>query len=435
MTEWISCISCNYRFKDFIRTCPNCNKNVKSLSIGKRKNELKGATNLDSILKSNKKTPLVLSIVAFAIITTAFALNAVSESNHVSIVKLKEYALKKINEDRSKYGLSPVKLSENQAAQSHAQELVKTEKLSHWTTDGMKPYMRYSHYGGKDSVSQNVAQVSSFYTSVMLDPVSGKEYESRDVFDDAKTFLCKNGLSICLNSIDPYKSIDHLEYGMMYDDMEHGNGHRLNILDKHHTHVSLGIAYNKYYFALVQNFENKHTIWNKPASYDNSSKIVSLNGIAKDNASFAGITISYDPLPTIQTYKDNFDKESYGEGKEIAEVVQPSPSIKQYYANPNKRINIIEANKWAINDNLNSSNNTSYLTDYYNNFGGYHSQFNRFDLSNMGENNTLPGNFDISFSINDLTNKHGKGVYTINTWYKDIENEPFKSASVSLFIG
>lgn len=43
----------------------------------------------------------------------------------------------------------------NQAAQSHAEELVNTEKTYHWTLDGMKPYMRYSIYGGNDIVAQN----------------------------------------------------------------------------------------------------------------------------------------------------------------------------------------------------------------------------------------------------------------------------------------
>ena len=57
---------------------------------------------------------------------------------------LKQYALKKINEDRLKFNLSPVELSKNEAAQIHAEELLKTKIVSHWTTDGMKPYMRYS---------------------------------------------------------------------------------------------------------------------------------------------------------------------------------------------------------------------------------------------------------------------------------------------------
>jgi hypothetical protein len=52
-----------------------------------------------------------------------------------------------LNEDRAKYGLSPVLLSNNRGAQLHAEDILKTRQISHWTTDGMKPYMKYTIYG------------------------------------------------------------------------------------------------------------------------------------------------------------------------------------------------------------------------------------------------------------------------------------------------
>jgi len=43
---------------------------------------------------------------------------------------------------------------------------------------------------------------------------------------------------------------------MIYDNAKCcTDGHKNNTLDKFHTHVSLGIAFNKYYFAMVQNLE------------------------------------------------------------------------------------------------------------------------------------------------------------------------------------
>lgn len=54
------------------------------------------------------------------------------------------YALKKINEDRAKYGLSPVQISNNFAAQVHTDELLKTEILSHWTLDGIMIFCNIS---------------------------------------------------------------------------------------------------------------------------------------------------------------------------------------------------------------------------------------------------------------------------------------------------
>jgi hypothetical protein len=70
-----------------------------------------------------------------------------------------QYALMKINEDRMKFGLPPVELSLNQAAQVHAADLLKSRDRhpSHWSPDGMKPYMVYSVYDGTGYVEQNVA--------------------------------------------------------------------------------------------------------------------------------------------------------------------------------------------------------------------------------------------------------------------------------------
>ena len=62
--------------------------------------------------------------------------------------ELIQYALKKINEDREKAGLSPVLLSNNEAAQAHAEDVLKTGTISHWMTNGEKPYMTYTRYGG-----------------------------------------------------------------------------------------------------------------------------------------------------------------------------------------------------------------------------------------------------------------------------------------------
>jgi hypothetical protein len=57
------------------------------------------------------------------------------------------YALEKVNKDRVDFGLPPVKLSDNQAAQEHAQDVFETRAISHWMTNGKKPYMTYSRLG------------------------------------------------------------------------------------------------------------------------------------------------------------------------------------------------------------------------------------------------------------------------------------------------
>src|SRR5687767_4581800 len=100
-------------------------------------------------------------------------------------------------------------------------------------SNGEKPYMTYTKYGGQGSVWQNVA-------------MTGDEYSDND---------CRSGFYLC-DKINPFQEIDLHQYGLVYDDLECcDNGHRDNILDKHHTHVSIGIAYDDYNFVIVQNFE------------------------------------------------------------------------------------------------------------------------------------------------------------------------------------
>ncbi len=121
-----------------------------------------------------------------------------------------QYAVEQINKDRIERGLAPVALSNNKAAQIHAEDVLNHRTISHWLSNGEKPYVTYSKNGGTGYVAQNVAisQCSGFCTGYDL------EEQIRDS-----------------------------QYEMMYNDAASDWGHRDNIIDPHHTHVSLGIAH------------------------------------------------------------------------------------------------------------------------------------------------------------------------------------------------
>src|SRR6185503_19005010 len=72
------------------------------------------------------------------------------------ISELRQYALDLINNDREEHDLPPVELSDNAAAQIHAQDVFETKVISHWMSNGEKPYMTYTRYGGTGDVGQNV---------------------------------------------------------------------------------------------------------------------------------------------------------------------------------------------------------------------------------------------------------------------------------------
>lgn len=221
------------------------------------------------------------------------------ETHSSSLVyQLKQYALEKINNDREKFGLDPVQLSRNIAAQEHAEDMLATKVLSHWTTDGEKPYMVYSKYGGLGMVTQNVA-------------MSG----SPEYYED-----CTSGGQLC-DLLDPFEHIDLHQYGMVYADSECcDNVHRDNILDPFHTEVSIGIAYDEYTFVMVQNFENNYIKLDQaPAERPNYVELV--GDIPRGQ--IHSINVHYDESPTAAVYEQNKESPSYGLGELVATVVPP----------------------------------------------------------------------------------------------------------------
>jgi len=275
--------------------------------------------------------------------------------------ELTEYALQIINDDRESFNLPPVIISNNEAAQVHADDILKTRAISHWMTNGEKPYMTYAIYGGRGKVSQNVG--FGGYQNVEE---------------------CIQQTAICAK-LDPKAKIKSTEYAMMYDDASSNWGHRDNILDKHHTHVSLGISYDDYTFVLVQNFENNYIKFRKPISED-KGQVTFAGTVPKGN--LYGIEIYYDVLPTSKVYFENRDATSYGNGDFIAAVVKPLPE-NQYYEQSSD-YTLIVANKWIASD----------------------------------------GAVDVSFDISPLMTK--RGVYTIIVTI-DVDGETFTAASYPVF--
>lgn len=273
---------------------------------------------------------------------------------------LKSFALETINNDRIKFGLKSVSLSNNTAAQIQADESLRTERISHWDTNGLKPYMLYSRYNGTGYVQQNIAQISYTYSN-------SSNLKSSEV--------CNNIVKPICTTINPQKAISTLENSMMYNDLICcNNGHKNNILNKFHTNVSIGIAFNKYYFVIVQNFENQYfdknykieksndNIINFKAKIldpiknnnDNSSKQNDINKSSDDgNFTINHIAFYLDDKPTKIQYEKNKNKSSYDFGDLKLMVSKPLTSDKKYIQQ-SKSYKIIEAKKWEIDkDNIN----------------------------------------------------------------------------------
>jgi hypothetical protein len=240
--SWIDCPVCGNRYGAFIASCPICGVPNNSIVAPEKKKSSVGKAVVAGA---------AVAIAAFALFLLAPALIGIvgqqednpairilqpqgSEPRTVPREELVQHALDRINEDRADFDLPPVELSDNRAAQVHAEDVFRTKQISHWMTNGEKPYMTYTRYDGEGNVQQNVA-IAGF---------SAAQYQE-----------CRTSILVDCERIEPLSTIEELEYEMMYKDKECcDDGHRNNILDPRHTHVSIGIVYDEYCLAVVQTF-------------------------------------------------------------------------------------------------------------------------------------------------------------------------------------
>jgi uncharacterized protein YkwD len=357
-----------------LSACPRCGvaNNFVSMPLPPRKNK-SAATKV--------VTGIVVAVVVVAIIillSPALTHFVIQQKDHPAITILQpasqqpktvpheeivQHALELINKDRTDLGLLPVELSSNQAAQAHAEDIFRTKQISHWNTKGEKPYMTYTQYGGKGSMQQNIA-IAGF---------SAEEYKQ-----------CLTNILVDCEKIEPLPTIEELQNEMMYNDEECcDDGHRNNILDPRHTHVSIGIMYDEYYLVLVQNFENNYGL-----NVDVENSEIEISGTLLDGE-LDYIGIYYDEMPTREVYEQNKQLMSYSTGELAAMVVKPLPP--GYYYKSLQSYNLIEANRWTVQGN----------------------------------------SVDVVFDLADAVDKDG--VYTLFTVVKDGE-EMFDVTSYSVFV-
>ena len=293
---------------------------------------------------------------------------------------LLEHALLVINQDREKFGLRPVVLGQNRAAQLHAEDLLSHGYLSHWDSAGRKPYMRYSIASGIGSVSENVAlQGSATECSIHWGP--------EDILE----------------------GIENMQFQMVYDDLECcDNGHRKTILDVNHNVVHIGLAWNGTQLFMVQHFANEYVEWNNYPNL-NSNGVVSLSGDA--NIQISGplvLAIAYDPTPTGASPSDLRNSPNFysiGEKCNISSCIKdPNPwigSILQPLPEGRSYVGIGPTDVVAMVWNVNEST----------------------------------GTFEIQANIIPIVNAHGSGVYTLIIQANTPDRGSLVLLGISFFIG
>jgi hypothetical protein len=388
MEGWIDCRDCRNRYRAFIQFCPRCGSQNPYYAI------------IHARDRQNKrifKKPIIIAALSVIFVVTAVMLvsggfsrnynNNIStnmpsgiyiakpktrqlEEQEQKSTDLVQYALNKINEDRSKFNLPRVQLSNNAAAQIQAEDILKARDISHWTIDGMKPYMLYSIYNGSGGVSQNIAAESNYGST-----------------------------------INPYRAIDLAEWTMIYNDsLCCKDLHRQDILYKLHSHVSIGIAYNEHYFAIVQNFENNYIHFNTPFIHDNETHVQisgQLPSYLSSNINLYGLDIYYDEVPTYVQYEKHKDDRSYELGKLVGFVFSP-----------------LDFNEWF-----------EYIrSQIYSAIGISLSNYSPVPADKWHVDSRL---IDIKFDISPILKK--AGVYTVVLYFEDEQKNLFPVTSYSIF--
>ena len=213
----------------------------------------------------------------------------------LNTIELKTFLLDLINKDRNDHGLEPVSMGTNTAAQEHAEEMLGFSYVSHWGLDGLKPYMRYTLAGGKEYEAENAAGVSA--------P------------------LLPGGFYRAVNAEDELRQI---QKGFM-----ESAGHRVNVLNRWHKKVNLGIACSRYACAAVQQFEGDYMdLEQQPVIH---SRMLCLMGEVKSPFEFSQIGIWYDPTPSVLALGQLDRTYCYGRGERPVAFVREPARGGSYY--------------------------------------------------------------------------------------------------------
>ena len=232
--------------------------------------------------------------------------------NENDIPQAREQLLGMVNTERARAGLNRLALDDLacKVANDHAQDMAKGHFLSHWGSDGRKPYHRYSFAGGTDALQENVS--------------SGDGLES--VTSDA----------VMKNLHDMHQS--------MIDEVPPNNGHRKTILFPQHTHVGFGIALRGYSVRLDEIYIARYVEVDPIPRQAKPRASVFLSGkVLKRKYVLTGAGVYYEPLPSPPAIEWLREPRSYGM-PEVNEILSPRLPDRKIYSDGSTGSILMDAN-------------------------------------------------------------------------------------------
>ena len=211
----------------------------------------------------------------------------------------REQLLKQVNAERAHAGLRQLQLDElaSRVANEHARDMVQRAFLSHWGSDGRKPYHRYSFAGGTDAVQENVSSAESIQ-SVTPTGVGRDLYEM------------------------------HLA---MFEEIPPNDGHRRTILLPQLTHVGFGIAMQGHNLRLDELYLSRYIELEPIPRQAQPKTTVLLRGrILNLQHVLTGADVHFEPLPSPPAIEWLRERRSYGLPT-VYETILPRLPFRYFY--------------------------------------------------------------------------------------------------------
>ena len=279
--------------------------------------------------------------------------------------KLVTLSIELINEDRERYNSPVLELGESPTAQEHAEELLNTCRTSYWSSNGMKPYMRYSASGGDGAINENVRvigtpEIQKFWTEESIEQIIAWNQYSMVERDEANEFR-----------------------------------HSANILHPDHNYVNIGIAWSNFCVAIVHQFEDKYVEWSQPPIITLNHEFM-LAGRINFNSTIEEIHVFYDPIPMPLSDREfMLSPRIYGFGHVCSHLQCSDGSLPIAIVLPNTED--AELGPEVLESILNQESNIPLLVAH------------KWEMTH-GEDFTT---FSIEEDFSKLMNLSGKGVYTV----------------------
>ena len=208
----------------------------------------------------------------------------------------KQHMLELINNARGANGVARVSMGGNNAAQIQADRMLEECVFSHWDTDGLKPYVRYSLAGGYQNNGENALTSNECNLTGTL--LQWNEHPGE---------MVGNAVEALLES----------------------PGHRKTMMDPSYSIVNIGLAWDRNTFKAVQHFEGDFVDYLRLPTIEDGK--LELEGRLRNDFRFEGdmplvAVLIYDPAPQRFTRAQLARTHCYAHG-ELAVLLLPPQQI------------------------------------------------------------------------------------------------------------